>query len=57
MILAFLMVEGWKLKIKKDTKRMEKLIRDNQFRLGETKRDLNRKIADFQMTAQEYREK
>jgi hypothetical protein len=29
MILAFLMVEGWKLKIKKDTKRREKLIRDN----------------------------
>ena len=57
MILAFLMVEGWKLKIKKDTKRREKLIRDNQFRLGETKRDLNRKMADFQMTAHEYREK
>ncbi len=57
MILAFLMVEGWKIKVKKDKKRREKLIRDNQFRLGETKRDLNRKLADVQMIAHEYREK
>lgn len=55
MIVAFLMVEGWKLKVKKDNKHREKLIRDNQFRLGETKRDLNRKLADVQMIAHEYR--
>ncbi len=47
MVLIYGMLEGYKLKSKRDKKLKERELRENETRLNELKRELNRNLSDI----------